>query len=64
MAVGNVGHILYEGWEYYADVIFGTDNVHGEADIINDLLVGAAASVIYVMAYRRAARRPTDSAGH
>jgi hypothetical protein len=51
LAAANIGHILLEGQEYYADVFFGTDNVRGEADSVNDLLAGVAGTVLYVAVY-------------
>lgn len=53
-AVGivQVGHILLEGQEYYTDVLFGTENVRGIFDVVDDLLVGVAGSFAYALAYR------------
>lgn len=61
-AVGaaQIGHILLEAQEYYSDVWFGLRNVRGTWDTVNDLLAGAAGSLLYagalaVLRRRRAA---------
>ena len=48
-AVGaaQVGHIALEAQEYYSDVLFGLRNVRGTWDTVNDLLAGAAGSLVY-----------------
>jgi len=45
--LSNVVHMLLEAQEYYTDVLFGTHNVHGPADTVNDLLAGLAGTVMY-----------------
>ena len=58
-AVGltSILHTLLEGQEYYTDVFFGTRNVRGVFDTINDLLAGVAGSTAYMTLYI-VARRP------
>jgi hypothetical protein len=48
-AVGltNMLHILLEAQEYYTDVLFGTHNVRGVSDHVNDLLAGLAGTTVY-----------------
>jgi hypothetical protein len=48
-AVGaaQIGHIALEAQEYYSDVLFGLRNVRGTWDTVNDLLAGAAGSLVY-----------------
>jgi hypothetical protein len=51
-ALGAVGvaqliHIGLEAQEYYSDVLFGLHNVRGTWDTVNDLLAGAAGSILY-----------------
>jgi len=50
-AVGltNMLHILLEAQEYYTDVLFGTHNVRGVSDHVNDLLAGLAGTTVYGM---------------
>jgi hypothetical protein len=52
-AVGaaNIIHTLLEAQEYYTDVVFGTHNVRGIADTINDLVVGILGTGLYMLAY-------------
>jgi hypothetical protein len=54
-AVGaaQIGHIALEAQEYYSDVLFGLRNVRGTWDTVNDLLAGAAGSLIYAALLRR-----------
>lgn len=47
IGLANMFHILLEAQEYYTDVIFGTHNVHGVADSINDLLAGLTGTLVY-----------------
>jgi hypothetical protein len=47
VGVAQIGHILLEAQEYYSDVWFGLRNVRGTWDTVNDLLAGAAGSVVY-----------------
>jgi hypothetical protein len=46
-------HVGLEAQEYYSDVFFGLRNVRGTWDTINDLLAGAAGSVVYGAVLRR-----------
>jgi len=59
IGMANVIHMLLEAQEYYTDVFFGTHNVRGLFDTVNDLVAGVAGTAIYGLA--RAAwerRRP------
>ena len=47
VGVAQIGHVLLEAQEYYSDVWFGLRNVRGTWDTVNDLLAGAAGSVVY-----------------
>jgi hypothetical protein len=53
-AVGaaQIGHIALEAQEYYSDVAFGLRNVRGTWDTVNDLLAGAAGSLLYAALLR------------
>ena len=53
MGVGfaNVIHMLLEAQEYYTDVFFGTHNVRGTFDVVNDLLVGVLGTIVYGLLY-------------
>ena len=42
VGVATVLHLLLEAQEYYTDVLFGTRNVRGVSDTVNDLLAGLA----------------------
>ncbi|MBI3290225.1 hypothetical protein HYZ78_02425 [Candidatus Microgenomates bacterium] len=48
-AVGtaNIIHMVLEAQEYYTDVFFGTHNVRGLYDTVNDLVVGLVGAIIY-----------------
>jgi hypothetical protein len=46
-------HLLLEAQEYYTDVLFGTRNVRGTWDTINDLLAGLAGATAYAIAANR-----------
>jgi hypothetical protein len=64
VGVATVLHLLLEAQEYYTDVLFGTRNVRGVSDTVNDLLAGLAGTALYSAAYARlAARRPPPGAG-
>lgn len=56
VGVAQLAHIGLEAQEYYSDVLFGLRNVRGTWDTVNDLLAGAAGSVVYaaLLARRRA----------
>lgn len=47
VGLGNIIHMLLEAQEYYTDVFFGTHNVRGVFDVVNDLVVGIIGTVIY-----------------
>jgi hypothetical protein len=47
VGLANMLHILLEAQEYYTDVIFGTHNVNGLSDHVNDLLLGMAGTIVY-----------------
>jgi hypothetical protein len=51
IGVAQIVHIALEAQEYYSDVLFGLHNVRGTWDTINDLVVGAVASLVYGAAY-------------
>ena len=53
IGLANMLHLLLEGQEYYTDVFFGTHNVRGESDIINDLLSGLLGTVAYGLIHSR-----------
>jgi hypothetical protein len=57
VGLANVLHLLLEAQEYYTDVFFGTHNVTGVADVVNDLLVGLLGTGFYDGAYERLGRR-------
>lgn len=57
--LANVIHMLLEAQEYYTDVFFGTHNVRGVFDTVNDLVVGVGRSAFYSLArpaYQRGSR--------
>ncbi len=59
VGVATVLHLLLEAQEYSTDVLFGTRNVRGVADTVNDLLAGLAGTVLYgAAAAALEARRP------
>lgn len=45
--MANVVHMGLEAQEHYTDVLFGTHNVRGLSDTVNDLTVGLAGTAIY-----------------
>jgi hypothetical protein len=53
IGLANIVHLLLEAQEYYTDVLFGTHNVRGTWDTINDLLAGLAGSTTYAIAEAR-----------
>jgi hypothetical protein len=62
VGLANIVHLLLEGQEYYTNVLFGTHNVRGAWDVVNDLLAGLLGTATYGAAYalfdaRRDARR-------
>jgi hypothetical protein len=57
LGLANAVHVLLEAQEYYTDVLFGTHNVRGVGDTVNDLLAGLAGTAVYTwLAARRPAR--------
>lgn len=51
VGVANIIHMLLEAQEYYTDVLFGTHNVRGTFDVVNDLMVGILGTLIYGLIY-------------
>ena len=51
MGAANAIHVLLEAQEYATDVFFGTHNVRGRWDIIDDVVAGLLGSALYVGAY-------------
>ena len=49
VGVAQLLHVGLEAQEYYSDVVFGFRNVRGTWDTVNDLLAGAAGSVVYAV---------------
>lgn len=47
VGLAQIVHIGIEAQEYYSDVLFDLHNVRGTWDTVNDLLAGAAGSVVY-----------------
>lgn len=47
VGLANIIHMLLEAQEYYTDVLFGTHNVRGTFDVVNDMSVGILATLIY-----------------
>jgi len=66
VGVATILHVLFEIQEFYGDIVFGTRNVRGLFDTINDLMVGLIGSIVYGLLYMRLVRRarreplPTD----
>lgn len=48
VVTANVIHILLEGQEIFTDIFFGTHNVRGSFDTINDVIAGIIGSLVYV----------------
>lgn len=57
IGVAQIIHVLLEAQEYWSDVAFGLRNVRGTWDTVNDLVAGAAGSVVYGAALALARRR-------
>ncbi len=55
--LANAIHMLLEAQEYYTDVLFGTHNVRGVSDTINDFLAGIGGTAAYGLARAAAERR-------
>lgn len=51
--LANIVHALLEAQEYFTDVFFGTHNVRGTFDIVNDLLVGFIGASVYPFISKR-----------
>jgi hypothetical protein len=45
--LANTVHIALEAQEHYTDVLFGTHNVRGVSDVVNDLAVGLVATILF-----------------
>ena len=45
--LATIVHVLLEIQEYYTDVLFGTHNVRGVADTVNDLFAGIVGTLAY-----------------
>lgn len=61
VGVANMLHIILEAQEYYTDVIFGTHNVNGLSDHVNDLLLGMAGTIVFGGMAEATERRTRDS---
>lgn len=48
VGLANIIHMFLEAQEYYTDVLFGTHNVRGLFDTVNDLTVGIIGAFLYV----------------
>jgi hypothetical protein len=57
LGVANTIHLGLEAQEYYTDVLFGTHNVRGVSDTVNDLAVGLAGTAVYMLAASAARMR-------
>ncbi len=68
VGLATMANVALEGQEYYTDVLFGTHNVRGVSDTVNDLLAGLAGAICYSLAYtlftRRRDERARTSASH
>ncbi|MEX2008239.1 MAG: hypothetical protein WD850_02025 [Candidatus Spechtbacterales bacterium] len=51
VGVAHIIHTVLEAQEYYTDVLFGTHNVRGTFDVVNDLLMGLLGAGLYVGLY-------------
>jgi hypothetical protein len=49
LGISNTIHVGLEAQEYYTDVLFGTHNVRGVSDTVNDLAAGLAGTLFYVL---------------
>lgn len=56
--LANIIHMLLEAQEYYTDVLFGTHNVRGIFDVVNDLVVGILGALFYAAVYLFLRRKP------
>jgi len=57
IGIAQIAHVGLEAQEYYSDVLFGLRNVRGTWDTVNDLLAGAAGSIVYAWIAHRLWRR-------
>jgi hypothetical protein len=57
LGVANTIHLGLEAQEYYTDVLFGTHNVRGVSDTVNDLAAGLTGTVAYTLAAAAAGMR-------
>jgi hypothetical protein len=57
LGAANMLHLLLEAQEYYTDVFFGTHNVRGTWDVVDDLLAGLVGTWLYAGAYALIRRR-------
>ncbi len=60
VGVAQLIHVGLEAQEYYSDVFFGLRNVRGTWDTVNDLLAGAAGSLVYAGIAHRLRRRTLE----
>lgn len=51
VGLANIIHMLLEAQEYYTDVFFGTHNVRGVFDVVNDLVIGVAGTILYGLVF-------------
>lgn len=51
VGLANIIHMALEAQEFYTDVLFGTHNVRGAFDTVNDLTVGLLGAIIYAVFY-------------
>jgi hypothetical protein len=58
LGIANTIHLGLEAQEYYTDVLFGTHNVRGVSDTVNDLAVGLAGTIAYSLAALAGGMRP------
>ena len=57
VGLANIIHMLLEAQEFYTDVLFKTHNVRGIFDVVNDLVVGLAGTVVYTFITLKILRR-------
>ena len=54
--LATIVHVALEAQEHYTDVFFGTHNVRGLADTVNDLTAGLIGVALYLTAFETAKR--------
>lgn len=64
IGLAQIVHVGLEAQEYYSDVLFGLRNVRGTWDTVNDLVAGAAGSLVYGAIAHRLSLRRRDRAQH